>query len=128
MDINKIRECISDKLSSVVTHELWGDILQETSPGNYGFEVDSVSVGKNDIWVEIPERTFSFKNLNLQFSARLGASNERDGYDENFEFILSGSGTFSFEKGSQDINVEGVVIKEDLELYGDSASRVRRLP
>jgi len=126
MDIDDIRESISEKLSSVETHELWGDILQETNPANYGFEVDYVSVEKKDIWVDVPNRTFTFKNLELQFSARLAASNLRDGYDEDFKFKLSGSGTFDFKKGSQDIEVERIDISEndDLELYGDSSSRV----
>jgi len=119
MDINDIRERISDKLSSVETHELWGDILQDTTPGNYGFEVDSVSVEKKDIWVDVPERTFTFKNLDLHFFARLVASNLRDGYDQNFGFDLSGSGTFRFEKGNEDIEIERVDINEDLDLYGD---------
>jgi len=98
MDINDIRTSISNKLYSVETHELWDDILQETSPANYGFEVDVVSVDKQDVWVDVPNRTFTFKNLDLSFSVRLGASNDRDGYDEDFQFKLSGSGTFSFDK------------------------------
>jgi len=125
MDINDIRVSISDSLSSVQTHELWGDILQETNPANYGFEVDYVSVEKKDIWVDVPNRTFTFKDIELQFSARLGASNLRDGYDEDFQFKLSGLGTFSFKKGSRDIEIERIDISEneDLELYGDSSSR-----
>ena len=126
MDINDIRESISDNLSSVMTHELWDDILQETNPANYGFEVDYVSVEKNDIWVDVPNLTFTFKNLELQFSARLVASNLRDGYDKDFKFKLSGTGKFVFKKGSQDIEIEKIDISEneDLELYGDSSSRV----
>ena len=126
MDINDIRKSISDNLSSVETHELWGDILQETNPANYGFAVDDVSVEEKDIWVDVPNRTFTFKSLYLWFSARLGASNLRDGYDEDFQFKLSGSGMFSFNKGSQDIDIERIDIgeNEDLELYGDSSSRV----
>jgi len=126
MDIDDIRESISNNLSSVETHELWGDILQETNPANYGFEVDYVSVEKKDIWVDVPNRTFTFKNLELQFSARLGASNLRAGYDQDFQFKLSGSGTFSFKEGSRDIEIERIDIgeNEDLELYGDSSSRV----
>jgi hypothetical protein len=126
MDINDIRTSISDKFSSVVAYELWEDIMQETNPANYGFEIDDVSVDKKDIWVDVPNRTFTFQNLYLSFSVRLGASNDRDGYDENFQFNLSGSGTFSFEKGGRDIKIERINRNEDLELYGESSSRITR--
>jgi hypothetical protein len=128
MDINDIRTSISDNFSSFETHELWEDILQETNPANYGFEVDDVSVDKKDIWVDVPNRTFTFQNLYLSFSVRLGASNDRDGYDEDFQFNLSGSGTFRFDKGSQVIKIERININEnkDLELYGESSSRITK--
>ena len=126
MDINDIRNRISEKLSSVETHELWDDILPNTNPANYGFEVDCVSIEKEDIWVDVPSRTFTYKNLDLQFSTRLVSSNLNDGYDKDSTFKLSGSGRFGFIKGSQDIVIEGININdnEDLELYGDSSSRV----
>jgi hypothetical protein len=129
MDINEIRDAICDNLSSVDGHSLWDDILEGTSPANYGFEVECVSVERNDIWVDVPNRTFTFKNLHLTFSARLGGSNLNNGYDEEFHFKLSGSGSFVFTTGSQSIEVEHVSIgeDEDLDLYGDSASRVNQV-
>lgn len=126
MHIDEIRENICESIGSIEGHRLWEDILQETTPANYGFEVDSVLVEKKDFWVDVPNGTFTFKNLHLNFSARLGGSNLKNGYDENFEFKLSGSGSFVFKKGGRDIEVERIDIdeNEDLDLYGESTSRV----
>jgi hypothetical protein len=124
MHLDKVRDGICDSLSSGDGHSLWDEILQETCPANYGFEVESVFVDRNDIWVDVPRRTFTFKNLELSFSARLGGSNLKNGYDQTFHFKLSGS--FNFKNGSQSIQVEEIDMDEgeDLNLYGESVSRV----
>lgn len=126
MSIDKIRDGICDSLCSIEGHNLWDEILEETCPANYGFEVESVVVKQNDIWVDVPERTFTFKNLHITFSARLGGSNLDDGYDENFHFEFTGSGSFIFTKSKQSIQVKNIDLGEnqDLDLYGESKSRV----
>lgn len=116
MEIDQIREQISEGLSNDIF--LWDDILQETNPANYGYEVDTANVDIRDIWVDVPKRTFTFKNLTLYFSVRLGASNDRDGFDENHDAVLSGSGTFDFVKGGQRIEVKQVNVENDsIDLY-----------
>ena len=63
MEINFIREKLADKLGSTEVYDVWVDILQDTNPGNYGVEDIEINVDVNDIWVDIPERTFNFKIL-----------------------------------------------------------------
>lgn len=127
MHLDEIRDGICESICSIEGHKLWDEILQETCPANYGFEVESVLVELNDIWVDVPKRTFNFKNLKLSFSARLVGSNLEDGYDQCFHFKLSGSGSFDFMNRSQSIQVEQIYIdeNEDLILYGKSASRIK---
>jgi hypothetical protein len=126
MSIDEIRDGICDSLCSIEGHNLWDKILEETYPANYGFEVESVVVKRNDIWVDVPERTFTFKNLHMTFSARLGGSNQDDGYDEDFHFEFTGSGSFIFKKNKESIQVKHIDLYEnqDLDLYGESKSRV----
>lgn len=119
MDINQMRERISESFCSIEGHELWNDILQDTSPNNYGFEVDYVDVAMNDIWVDIPNRTFTFKDLTLQFTAQMGASNPEHGYSEDFEFTLSGEGHFEFKAGGQGLEINSICVNETLDLYAD---------
>ena len=98
--------------------------MQETNPANYGYEVDSVLAERNDIWVDVPPRTFAFTGLHLSFLARLAGT--KDGYNQQFHFRLSVSGSFEFTEGSRGIRVVRISLDEDqdLELYGQSMSRV----
>jgi len=92
----------------------------------FGTKFSRRLVDRNDICVDVPNRTFTFKNLELSFSARLGGSNLKNGYDQTFHFKLSGSGSFKFKNGSQSIQVEEIDVDEgeDLNLYGESTSRI----
>lgn len=116
MEIESIREKIVEKLDSGETIELWFQVLNDTTPGHYGVEDIDVNIKSEDIWVDVPARTFSFKKLSLSFKARLWASNDRDGYDENFKLTLSGDGHFDF-KGPNDVTVKDFHVNEPLDLY-----------
>lgn len=119
MDIDLIREKLADKLCSAEECINWMDILQDTSPGNYGVEDVEVLGSMKDIWVDIPKKTFTFKNTNLSFSARLGGSSDKNGYDESFTKVVSGYGKFDFAIAGQDINIIEFSINEEIELYGE---------
>lgn len=119
MDIDKMREIIAYKLGYTYNLERWDDILQDTDPGHYGTEDVHIEVSPGDIWVNVPTKSFSFKNANLSFSARLGGSSDKNGFDENFTLIVSGNGNFDFTNNSQDIEVEDFSINEPLHLYGE---------
>jgi hypothetical protein len=114
MEIDLIREKISEKIDD---DNLWASILQDTEPGNYGTEDINVVLDPKDIWVDVQGRKFTFKKTDLSFCARLVSSNDEDGYFQDFEFVVSGSGEFEFVKGSQDIKLSGLEINEHLDLY-----------
>jgi len=117
MHIDEIRERLADKLSSAEEIVNWIDLLQDTSPGHYGIEDVDIDVSSKDIWVDVPKRQFTFKNANVSFSARLGASSDEHGYDDNFTKTVTGQGQFDFSNGSKDITVTNFSINEHLELY-----------
>lgn len=124
MNLDEMRDQICDSMRSFEGYSLWDDTIQETTPGPYGFEVESVEVERNNIWVDVPNRTFTFQNLHLEFTARLGGSNDESGYNETFKFKLSGTGGFTFVEGSSQILVNHVTANESLDLYGESTARV----
>ena len=95
MSIDKIREQIATSMD-VDGIETWWSILDDTTPGHYGVDDVEFQIDINDIWVDIPKKTFTFKDGTLSFSARLGASSERDGVDMHFEKTVFGSGKFEF--------------------------------
>lgn len=117
MDINLIRKKIADNIYSSETHDIWVNILQHTSPANYGVEDIHIDVSIRNIFVEIPKRAFTFKNAKLSFNARLGGSSERNGYDQNFSKVVSGQGLFEFVKNTDDIKITKIEINESLDLY-----------
>ena len=119
MEIDLIRQKLVDKLNSTETYDEWIDILQDTNPANYGVEDVEISIDYKDIWVAVRENTFTFKNAELIFSARLGGSSEESGYDSNFRIAISGNGQFEFISKSQDIKIIDFSINEHLELYPD---------
>lgn len=112
MDIDKMREIIADKLYA---YPWESDVEIETSPANYGMEEIYPQLGKKDIWIDVPKRTFTFKG-ELSFSVRLVASG-RGGYDESFMKPITGSGQFEFVKSSTDLEINKVSIDKELELY-----------
>ena len=119
MEIDLIREKLADRLCSADECINWMNLLDDTSPGNYGVEDVDVHVTMKDVWVDIPKRSFEFKNANLSFSARLGGSSDKNGYDEKFSKVVSGSGMFDFSKAGKDIEIKEFAINESIELYGD---------
>jgi hypothetical protein len=116
MDIKTAREKIADKLSSEEDSK-WVNILQDTSPANYGVENIELNIGIENIWVEMHLQTFTFKNAELIFSARLGGSSDENGYDQKFKIPISGNGKFQFIKNSQDLEITEFSINENLDLY-----------
>jgi len=118
MEIGKIRELIADKLDSD-SAEIWLGILDDTNPGHYGIQELECQITENNIWVDVPNRSFSFKNASFTFTARLGGSSERNGYDQSFTFTVSGAGSFDFSVGGKDIDIKDFNINEELNLYGE---------
>ncbi len=72
MQINEIREQIAEIISTDM--EIWNDVLNNTSPGNYGCDDWKASIDFQDIFVHVPNRTFTVKQVNFSADLLMGAS------------------------------------------------------
>ncbi|UPQ76830.1 hypothetical protein [Chryseobacterium nepalense] len=59
--------------------------MTDTNPGNYGAEEWEVNATMENIYVDIPNRNFTFKEVEFNFDVILNSSGA-DGFDENFFF------------------------------------------
>jgi hypothetical protein len=112
MIIDEIREKIAEAMSSD-SDEIWANILDRTSPGNYGMENLMFSIDLNDISVDIPDNSFTFKNGIFSFLAHLGVTSEEDSMDFNFSKCVSGNGEFLLSQGGK-VTVSEFQINEAL--------------
>ena len=117
MDIDTIRTKLAEKLSSPEKCIDWMSLLDETNPGHYGVEDVEIGISFEDIWADVPQQTFTFKNTKLSFSARLGGSSDRNGSDQSFKLTVSGSGGFRFIDSNQQLDIDEFSINEHLDLY-----------
>lgn len=115
--IDVIRENIASFMNNSC-FQLWLGVLEDTTPGHYGVEDISFDIRINDIWVDIPKRSFIFQNGTLSFTARLGGS--RDGIDMPVEVTISGSGSFEFAGGSE-VEVVEINVPEEIHLINDDS-------
>jgi len=115
MTIDQIREQIAISLG-MHCDEKWFGILDDAEPGHYGVENLEFQLAIQDIWVVIQEKTFTFKDGTLSFSAQLGASNEQHGVVKKHSKNVSGSGTFDFE-GARGVKVLEFKINEKIDLF-----------
>lgn len=117
MTIPEMQELLAEKISSDYTS--WNEIVADTTPGHYGADDIEIELNPNDIWVDIPNRTFSFKNANVSFTARLGGSSDDDGHDMPFDTILAGNGVFEFSANGSDIDIKEILVPEEIYLFED---------
>jgi hypothetical protein len=125
MSIDEIKDRIATAMN-IHCDERWWSILDDTTPGHYGVEDLEFQIELADIWVNIPQKTFTFKKGILSFSARLGSSKADDSVDVNVRKRVSGSGTFDFDS-AQGIKVLGFTINEEIDLFDDNQPRKRRV-
>lgn len=112
MAIDDIREKLAQEIME--SHEFWGDTLSNTNPGNYGADYWEVEIDFNDIWVDIPKRTFTFKNALFTFDLRMGATNE-GGFDQSFSKTVEGKGKFDFDDGN--VKIDEMTLETYLDLF-----------
>jgi len=112
MDIEKIREKLAIEIAQ---SEEWVDKLNNSSPGHYGVGEWDVAISNDNIWVDIPQRIFSFKNVTFDFEAQLGGSNEDDGFQTSFSRVASGQGVFAFS--GNEVTIEELSVEFNLDLF-----------
>lgn len=114
MNIDQIRIALADKISS---HSEWHDVLEQSEPGHYGIIDSEVNITKDNIWVDIPNRTFTFKEVDFNFKLQMMSSN--DGIEDDFSRITGGSGMF--QMNGNNVVIEEMKIEIDLDLYAEEA-------
>ena len=119
----KISE-INDEIATGVcaAYSRWLEILENTTPGHYGVNDCDVDVHPKDIYSDVPNGCFTFKNATLSFSVRLGGSSDESGFDVKCKKVVSGEGSFKFENAKK-IKVLDFSINEELDIYDDSDCR-----
>ncbi len=114
MTLDTIREKVAEQLHY---HEEWLNKLDDTEPGHYGVKDHEVEVSADDIFVNIPQRSFEFKNA--QFSFTLNLMDTSDGIPHKGLEVANGSGTFSFSgENNDEIQIEDLELEVDLDLFG----------
>jgi hypothetical protein len=114
MVIDEIREKIAEKIQN---RNEWTQNLDNSFPGHYGIHEWEVEISLNNIYVDIPSRTFTFKDVKYSFELQLMSSNDYDGIKDDFSKNAKGSGTFEFSNNGQDITIKDIEVEFDLELY-----------
>lgn len=116
MKIDEVRESIANRLGSYDVFDLWAEVLDNSTPGHYGINDLEVSLSYQDIFVDIPANSFTFKDARMSVSLRLGGSSDKNGYDESFNITISGGGEFSFGDDKK-IYIDSIYVNEPIELY-----------
>jgi hypothetical protein len=116
MEIDKIREQIAEEICYDI--EIWNDVLNNTSPGNYGCDHWEVEVDYKDIFVWIPEKKFVVNSGNFSADLVLGASKGDSSVNMKYSKPFSAKGNFDFEGGNK-IKILDIVIDIDEDIFGE---------
>ncbi|MDT0676478.1 hypothetical protein [Autumnicola musiva] len=116
MTIDEIREQISEEIS--IDMEVWNDVLNNTSPGNYGCDFWESEIDYGNIFVDIPKREFTVKNGNFSADLVMGASKGDHSFNENYNKPFSATGKFDFKNAKQ-IMITEISIDIDSDIYGE---------
>jgi len=116
MTIDEIREQIEEEINSNM--EVWNDVLNNTSPGNYGCDFWESEIDYKNIYVDIPNREFTVKNGNFSADLVMGASRGDHSFNENYSKPFSAKGKFDFVN-SREITISDIDIDIDSDIYGE---------
>lgn len=114
MDIDVIRGKIADKINYDL--DIWNDVLNGTSPGNYGCDGWDVEVDYNDVYVDIPNRTFKVYRGNFSADLVMGASRGDSSFNTTYSKPFDANGQFEFD-GSDEIVIEEIKINIDNDVF-----------
>jgi len=116
MEIKEIQDILA---TDVACHFVWPDSLNDTDPGHYGIHEWDVSIYPEHIWIDIPNRSFNFKNVKFSFKLQIGSSSENDGISMNFDRLAKGFGKFEFESTTKKIKIIELNVEYDHCLMND---------
>lgn len=115
MNIDEIREQLAFKIS---TDMIWNEKTSDTNPGNYVCDDVEAELSAEDVYVDIPNLTFTFKNAKYSFSARIGGSRDEDSHMFPFCTVANGEGKFEF-KDKDTVEVSEIEVYADLDLFAE---------
>jgi len=113
MNIDEIREQLACEIS---TNFIWDEKTNDTNPGNYGCDDVETELSAEDIYVDIPNLNFTFKNAQYSFKARIGGSRNEDSVMVPFSTTANGKGKFDF-KDKDNVEITEIEVYADLELF-----------
>lgn len=116
MKLDEIREQIAESICNDM--DTWNEVLSNTSPGNYGCDHWDAEVDYNDIFVDIPQKTFVVRSGSFSADLVLGASKGESSMNFNYSKPFSATGSFDF-LGSNSIKIEEIKISIDNDIFGD---------
>ncbi len=116
MKLQEIREQIIQDLENNICN--WEDVISNTSPGNYGVEDWEISVPEKDFFVDIPSKTFKFKNVDFSAKLLLGGSSEESGFVHDYNKPAFGHGTFDFADNNSKVTIKDISIEIDSDIFG----------
>lgn len=109
MTIDNFREQIAILLG--FSTQIESEVLDSLNPGIYGAEGTNMSILDKDIFVVIPNKTFTFKNLHFSSKVRVGGSRDEDSMLVDFSTTVKGHGSFDYES-SKKIKLDEIEIDE----------------
>jgi len=115
MNIQQIKEAIAEQLYSGLCDELWYSVFDNASPGHYGIHDLEVDISEDDLEINPSTQSFTFSNTLISVTARMGSSNDSDGFDIPANFKVTGSGEYEILDDGVRINDLGV--NEHLDFY-----------
>lgn len=115
MKLDVIREKIAEEFMKDM--EIWNDVINDTSPGNYGCDLWDAEVSIDDVYAHIPSGTFKINNGNFSADLIFGGSGGDSSFNFNYSKPFSAEGKFTF--GGGDVNITDVSIDIDHDVFGD---------
>lgn len=113
MTLEEIRSQLINDLQTDINN--WDDVINNTLPGNYGSQDWDVSVPENRFFVNIPDGSFSFKDVDFSASLLLGASRGDSSILQEFRTSVKGKGTFEFVNNKK-VRITNIEIDPDTNL------------
>lgn len=112
MEIDKIRDHIAQKLSN--DYNVWNDVLNNTQPENYACDHWRVDINPTDIWVDIPNRTFSVDDGFFSFNVIIEPG--KDNRDISYNKAFTAKGIFQFEN-TDHIEIEEIDVDIEIDIF-----------
>ena len=114
MNLQEIRDQLIHELIYDLSN--WDEVINNTNPGNYGIEDWDIAVPEQGFFVDIPSKTFSFKNVDFSAKLILGASKGDSSFIKNYRETANGKGTFEFTDKKK-VSITDTEINIDLDVF-----------